>query len=509
MPTTERRAENLSHILADYTISGDRGMLVLQAAEPDKSPVSPREGIRYVTLRLCAIVGVAMLIAAGLLWFPGMRQSANLAIQDKTLAQVTNSGGKVEVPPTRVESPVAENDLAATIGKPVATAPSLPAAEVAPTGSTPLPMQVTNSSGKVEVPPTKVESPIAENDLAATIGKPVASPSPSASEAAPTGGPPLPMQVTNSGGKVEVPPTKVESPIAENDLAATIGRPVASPSPSASEAAPTGGPPLPMQVANSGGKVEVPRTKVESPVAENDLAATIGKPAATAPSLPAAEVGSTGGTPKPTSQSALAPVASGPVPGPALATTGATQLDNKEIAMLVTRGKDLLQEGDLASARLLFQRAAAAGNAEATFILGAAPFLPAAAVAPTGGTPKPASVLALAPVASGPESGPALASGGATQLDNNEIAMLVTRGKGFLKDGDLASARLLFQRAAAARNAEAAFILGTTFDPRFIRRMGVVGMESDIARAREWYKRAAELGSADASQQLATDGTRE
>ena len=135
MPTTERRAENLSHILADYTISGDRGMLVLQAAEPDKSPVSPREGIRYVTLRLCAIVGVAMLIAAGLLWFPGMRQSANLAIQDKTLAQVTNSGGKVEVPPTRVESPVAENDLAATIGKPVATAPSLPAAEVAPIGA--------------------------------------------------------------------------------------------------------------------------------------------------------------------------------------------------------------------------------------------------------------------------------------------------------------------------------------------------------------------------------------
>ena len=313
MPTTERRAENLSPILADCTISGDRGMLVLQAAEPDKSPVSPREGIRYVMLRLCAIVGVAMLIAAGLLWFPGMRQSANFAIQDKTLAQVTASGGKVEVPPTKVESPVAENDLAATIGKPVATAPSLPAAEVASTGGTP----------------------------------------------------------------------------------------------------------LPMQVANSGGKVEVPPTKVESPVAENDLAATIGKPAATAPSLPVAEAGSTGGTPKPTSQSALAPVASGPVPGPALATTGAAQ------------------------------------------------------------------------------------------PDNNEIAMFVRRGKGFLKDGDLTSARLLFQRAAAAGNAEASFILGTTFDPQFIRRMGVVGMESDIARAREWYKRAAELGSADASQQLATEGTRE
>jgi TPR repeat protein len=263
-----------------------------------------------------------------------------------------------------------------------------------------------------------------------------------------------------------------------------------------------------MQVANSGGKVEVPPTKVESPVAENDLAATIGKPVAS-PSPSASEAAPTGGTPKPTSQSALAPVASGPVPGPALATAGAAQLDNNEIAMLVRRGKDFLKEGDLASARLLFQRAAAAGNAEATFILGAAPFLPAAAVAPTGGTPKPTSVLALAPVASSPVSGPAPASGGTTQPDNNEIAMLVRRGKDFLKDGDLASARLLLQRAAAAGNAEASFILGTTFDPRFIRRMGVVGMESDIARAREWYKRAAELGSAEASQQLATDGTRE
>ena len=117
-------------------------------------------------------------------------------------------------------------------------------------------------------------------------------------------------------------------------------------------------------------------------------------------------------------------------------------------------------------------------------------------MASTGGTVKPTSE-------SGPVSGSALTSGGGTQLDDNEIARVVTRGKGFLKDGDLASARLLFQRAAAAGNAEAAFILGTTFDPLFIRRMGVVGMEPDIARAREWYKKAAELGSADASQQLA------
>jgi TPR repeat protein len=179
------------------------------------------------------------------------------------------------------------------------------------------------------------------------------------------------------------------------------------------------------------------------------------------------------------------------------------QLDKTEIAMLVSRGKDFVRDGDLASARLLFQRAAAAGNAEAISILGTAPFLPVPKVASTGAAAKPTSESAVAPLPSGPVSGPAPASRGATQLDN-EVAMFVTRGKEFLKDGDLASARLLFQRAAAAGNAEAAFSLGTTFDPLFIRRMGVVGMEPDVARAREWYERAAELGSADASQQLAT-----
>jgi len=392
MPTTDGREENASRVLADCTISGDRGMLVFQAAEPDKIPVSAEQGIRFVTMRLCAIVGVAMLITAGLLWFSGMRQSANFSAQsDETPMQVADGGQEVRS---------AENDLAATSGKPVATAaPILPTPVVAPTGGTRTPMQVANGDGEVEVQPaTRVEPPVAENDLAATIGKPV---------------------------------------------------------PTASS------------------------------------------------SLPTPVVAAAGGTAKLTSESTLAPVGSSAVPQPALASGSAMQLDKTEIAMLVSRGKDFVRDGDLASARLLFQRAAAAGNAEAISILGTAPFLPVPKVASTGAAAKPTSESAVAPLPSGPVSGPAPASRGATQLDN-EVAMFVTRGKEFLKDGDLASARLLFQRAAAAGNAEAAFSLGTTFDPLFIRRMGVVGMEPDVARAREWYERAAELGSADASQQLAT-----
>ena len=114
MPTTERRAENLSLVLADCTIGGDRGMLVFQAAEPDKIPVSSGEGMRYVTMRLCTIVGVAMLITGGVVWFSGMRQSANFSTRsDDTPTQVAKRIGKVEARSTpMVASPVAENGRA-------------------------------------------------------------------------------------------------------------------------------------------------------------------------------------------------------------------------------------------------------------------------------------------------------------------------------------------------------------------------------------------------------------
>jgi hypothetical protein len=89
------------------------------------------------------------------------------------------------------------------------------------------------------------------------------------------------------------------------------------------------------------------------------------------------------------------------------------------------------------------------------------------------------------------------------RLDDQEIAALVMRGKNFIANGDLASARLLLQRAAEAGNANAALALGATFDPLVIQHLGAVGAEPDTARARKWYQKAVELGSTAASQQLA------
>jgi Sel1 repeat len=391
----EVKAESASKVLADWTISNDRGMLVLRAAEPDQFLVSPRQRISHVAMRLCAIVGLAILVAAGLLWFSGLRQNANIAIRsDETSKEV----GKVGTRSTSiVASPTAERDVAATIAKQVEASPSPAAPELAPTRGTPVPMQVAESSGKSE-------------ERSATRRPLATAPSLPAREVAQTPGTPTPMQVVKSNGNVE---------------------------------------------AGSA-------TKVESELDH-------------------------------------APLMSGSMPRPALASKGPPQLNNDEIAMLVTRGKDFLNAHDLASARLLFQRAAAAGNTEATSILGTAQFGPPPQAAPTRATSEPASTLA--PAASGMAPGPVLAHGGTT--DNEEIAMLISRGKDFLKARDPASARLFFERAAASGSAEASFILGTTFDPLFIRRMGIVGMDPDIGRAREWYERAAALGSADASQQLA------
>jgi len=46
------------------------------------------------------------------------------------------------------------------------------------------------------------------------------------------------------------------------------------------------------------------------------------------------------------------------------------QLNHDEIAALINRAKDFLKNGDFATARLLLRRAAEAGSADATLMLG-------------------------------------------------------------------------------------------------------------------------------------------
>lgn len=82
------------------------------------------------------------------------------------------------------------------------------------------------------------------------------------------------------------------------------------------------------------------------------------------------------------------------------------------------------------------------------------------------------------------------------------------RGQQHLKDGDIASARLFFQRAAEVGLAEAALAMGATFDTPELQKLKAQGIRADAAEARRWYERASELGSAEAAERLKRLGAR-
>ena len=76
-----------------------------------------------------------------------------------------------------------------------------------------------------------------------------------------------------------------------------------------------------------------------------------------------------------------------------------------------------------------------------------------------------------------------------------DIAMLLDQGEQLISVGDVAAARVLFERAAEAGDANAAFSLGATYDPVVLARLGVRGISPDPKKADLWYKKAQEHGS--------------
>lgn len=111
------------------------------------------------------------------------------------------------------------------------------------------------------------------------------------------------------------------------------------------------------------------------------------------------------------------------------------------------------------------------------------------------------SATAMAPAGEPVPGRPAVSTAVRT-LDPDEIKLLVKQGKQFVSAGDLASARVLLQRAAQADDATAAVALGATYDPVVLAHAGVVGFAADIEQARSWYQKAESLGSSDATRRL-------
>jgi TPR repeat protein len=261
-------------------------------------------------------------------------------------------------------------------------------------------------------------------------------------------------------------------------------------------------------------------------------------------------------------------------------------LDSEQAAKLLEQGRELLRTGDIAAARVAFQRLADTGNVEAALALAktfdprflaqhyitgvfgdeakarawyqramelgsteakdilahmgrpkatAAPPPPrpviagerrdepegAGAVAPNGQTPTANNheSLVLAGLADGTRSpdkrlpdtrtvplGPKTAA--IQPLDSEQATKLLEQGRELLRTGDIAAARVAFQRLAEAGNVEAALALGKTFDPRFLAQHYVIGVVGDEAKARAWYQRAMELGSTEAKGILAQMATK-
>ena len=107
--------------------------------------------------------------------------------------------------------------------------------------------------------------------------------------------------------------------------------------------------------------------------------------------------------------------------------------------------------------------------------------------------PAPAPVVVAAP----PEPPPP-----AKTLDADTLAGLMARARSLMTVGDIAAARLLLERAANAQDATAAFVLAQTYDPAVLGTKDTRSITADPAAARDWYRKAAQLGSAEARQRL-------
>ncbi|HEY1544888.1 MAG TPA: hypothetical protein VGG01_21025 [Xanthobacteraceae bacterium] len=125
---------------------------------------------------------------------------------------------------------------------------------------------------------------------------------------------------------------------------------------------------------------------------------------------------------------------------------------------------------------------------------------PVAPVAVRTADPAPRTTLTTAATTT---AAPAAAPTEGWVPDAGEIDQLVKRGEDLLAQGDVAAARLVLGRAAAASDPRAALSLGATYDPAMLRQLHVVGVSPDVAQARAWYEKAAGYGSRDAAARLA------
>jgi TPR repeat protein len=101
------------------------------------------------------------------------------------------------------------------------------------------------------------------------------------------------------------------------------------------------------------------------------------------------------------------------------------------------------------------------------------------------------------------KSNPAPAKSQPRPRNASEIAFMMKSGADLMVNGDVAGARLMYQRAAEGGEALAAFALAETYDPLVLRKLNAKGaIAPDVALAHQWYEKARDLGSATAPERL-------
>jgi hypothetical protein len=82
------------------------------------------------------------------------------------------------------------------------------------------------------------------------------------------------------------------------------------------------------------------------------------------------------------------------------------------------------------------------------------------------------------------------------------VTALLNRGEEMVKLRDISGARLAYERAAAGGSVEAMTALGKTYDAVFLDAINAIGLRPDAALATAWYRKAAELGDAEAASRI-------
>jgi hypothetical protein len=107
------------------------------------------------------------------------------------------------------------------------------------------------------------------------------------------------------------------------------------------------------------------------------------------------------------------------------------------------------------------------------------------------GTPRAAS-----------EGEPRAALSPMTSQDRERALRFMKKGDEQIEEGNVAAARLFYERAADAGLAEAALALAATFEAGELARLKLRDVQPNPKEARRWYERARQLGSRDADQLL-------